>query len=73
MARSLRGLNISEAFYHVTARGNKQHRHGQIQNILATHGYENTDGFFNMVLCVFMVKRTFYSKADHEKFQTCLK
>ncbi len=32
-------------------------RHGRIQNILATHGYENTDWFFNMVLCVFMVKR----------------
>jgi len=31
-------------------------RHGRIQNILATHGYENTDWFFNMVLCVFMVK-----------------
>jgi len=30
-------------------------RHGRIQNILATHGYENTDWFFNMVLCVFMV------------------
>jgi len=25
------------------------------QDILATHGYENTDWFFNMVLCVFMV------------------
>jgi len=32
-------------------------RHGRIQNILATHGYENTYWFFNMVLCVFMVKR----------------
>ena len=31
-------------------------RHGRIQNILATHGYKNTDWFFNMVLCVFMVK-----------------
>ena len=31
-------------------------RHGRIQNILATHGYENTDWFFNMVLCVFMLK-----------------
>ena len=31
-------------------------RHGRIQNILATHGYENTDWFFNMVLCAFMVK-----------------
>ena len=31
-------------------------RHGRIQNILATHGYENTDWFFNMVLCVFMIK-----------------
>ena len=31
-------------------------RHGRIQNILATHGYENTDCFFNMVLCVFMLK-----------------
>jgi len=25
------------------------------QDILATHGYENTDWFFSMVLCVFMV------------------
>ena len=31
-------------------------RHGRIQDIMATHGYENTDWFFNMVLCVFMVK-----------------
>ena len=31
-------------------------RHGRIQNILATHEYEITDWFFNMVLCVFMVK-----------------
>ncbi len=31
-------------------------RHGRIQNILATHEHENTDWFFNMVLCVFMVK-----------------
>jgi len=27
------------------------------QDILATHGYENTDWFFNMVLCVFTVKK----------------
>ena len=27
------------------------------QDTLATHGYENTDWFFNMVLCVFMVKQ----------------
>ncbi|MCD6467973.1 MAG: hypothetical protein J7L32_01495, partial [Thermoplasmata archaeon] len=26
------------------------------QDILVTHGYENTDWFFNMILCVFMVK-----------------
>ena len=32
-------------------------RHGRIQNILATHGYENTDWSFNMVLCVFMVNQ----------------
>jgi len=31
-------------------------RHGRIQNGLATHGYENTAWFFNMVLCVFIVK-----------------
>jgi len=30
------------------------------QDILATHGYENTDWFFNMVLCVFMVKENLY-------------
>ena len=33
--------------------------HGRIQNILAIHEYENTDWFFNMVLCVFMVKIVF--------------
>ena len=36
-------------------------RHGRIQNILATHEYENTDWFFNMVLCVFMVKPICYA------------
>ena len=35
---------------------NQLNRHGRIQNILATHGYENTDWFFKIVLCVFMVK-----------------
>jgi len=30
------------------------------QDILATHGYENTDWFFDMVLCVFMVKENLY-------------
>ena len=34
-------------------------RHGRIQNILATHEYEKTDWFFNMVLYVFMVKSAF--------------
>ncbi|MCD6261459.1 MAG: hypothetical protein J7J52_00350, partial [Deltaproteobacteria bacterium] len=30
-------------------------RHGRIQNILATHGYENTAWFSSTVLCVFTV------------------
>ena len=37
----------------------KINQHGQIQNILAAHGYENTDWFFNMVLCVFIVKTNY--------------
>ena len=44
----------------------KLNRHGRIQNILATHGYENTDWFFNMVLCVFMVK----AKTNLSEWQT---
>jgi len=31
-------------------------RHGRIQNILDTHGYENADRFFSTVLYVFMIK-----------------
>ncbi|RLB92809.1 MAG: hypothetical protein DRH50_09035 [Deltaproteobacteria bacterium] len=39
-------------------------RHGRIQNILATHGYENTDWFFNMFFCVFMVKVNYFQKSQ---------
>jgi len=44
-------------------------RHGRIQNILATHEYENTDWFFYMVLYVFMVKTIIqeYFAADAER------
>ena len=34
------------------------------QDILATHGYENTDWFFNMVLYVFMVNHVFIQLSD---------
>ena len=51
-------LNPSHRLWQKTKKYQKKlNRHGRIQNILATHGYENTDWFFNMVLCVFMVKK----------------
>jgi len=40
-------------------------RHGRIQNILATHGYENTDWLFKMLLCVFMVKKHLGKSEDY--------
>jgi len=39
------------------------------QDILATHGYENTDWLFNMVLCVFMVKKHIVPKTYINYFQ----
>jgi len=59
---SLQPVPFQRLTVYIPYRLNPFHRLWQktkkIQNILATHGYENTDWFFNMVLCVFMVKKS---------------